>query len=442
MLLAMTKRILIQTVGTGGPSNPVWEALAFAVSSRRPHLLVQWCSQLTAEQTIPAFDQALHAAHRPPDIRRVTCDDPDDVSRLALDYLNQIDELRSEFREAQIELDFTSGTKPMSVAAVAAAVARRLPLLHYAVGPRDESGRAIRTDRLISLSTAPLVAERQLLELGVLFDAAQFTAVRRQAEALAADLLDQRLLARARSLAMLADAYEAWDRFDWDDAFAKLREYKNIERRDACFSTAGWDLTAIARQVVHLKHCAKDPAGPQRLADILANSDRCIAAGRHDDAVARLYRLTEYIAQVRFVKAAGLKWSNNPTGNVPMKQIEERAPALAGELMRQRNGSERISLGLRHVISFLAEAGDSVGRTMHDRYHGGGEHRQRGPLHQQLEIRNGSLLAHGSRPVEAKAAEDLRNTVAAILEEHLQTLNLSLEAVLAPARFVTCPWRA
>src|SRR5271157_4326788 len=141
-------RVLLQTMGTGGPKNPVWEALAFAVRERRPDVLIQWCSQETLEQTVPKFEHALGPDDRPGVVRRSACKDPDDVDGLAREYLRQIDELRAEFPESELELDFTSGTKPMSAAAAVAAIARRLPRLHYAVGHRDETGRAVQTDRL------------------------------------------------------------------------------------------------------------------------------------------------------------------------------------------------------------------------------------------------------------------------------------------------------
>ena len=437
------ERVLIQTVGTGGPKNPVWEALAYAVRDRRPQVLVQWCSKLTLEETVPLFEEALGEADRPPDVRRSVCDDPDDVDRLARDYLRQIDSLRTEFPEAVLEVDFTSGTKPMSAAAVAAAVARRLPRLHYAVGPRDETGRVVLTDRLVSLDTGQMVADPLLCELGRLFDQGQYTAVQAQAERLAADLTDVTLHARAESLAYLAVVYDLWDRFSWKEAFSLLRDYQKREKASGCLGSAGWNLARLGAQVAHLKQCKDGRVRPQRLVDLLANSERRIQQGRYDDAAARLYRLTEYVAQVRFRKRFGIRKLENPTHNVPIDTLAKHAPRLAADLQARKPLKDgQTNLGLKRAIEALAEAGDPVGRSMKERYDSADPARRtgKGELGELLDARNQSLLAHGGVPVRKEVASALHEEVTAVLAEHLQAEGLNLAEVLEPARFLRCPW--
>ena len=435
--MAVTK-ILIQTVGTGGPANPVWEALAFAVRRCRPDVLVQWCSRTSNDQTVPKFEQALGEAQRPRDVRRSICTDEDDVNALAGQYLREMDALSKEFPEARLELDFTSGTKPMSVAAAAAAVARRIPQLHYAVGPRDESGRARSTSDLKSVSPAALSADRSLQELGLLFNRGQFAAVAVQAEGLLRNLDKSDLQKRARSLQFLAEAYSDWDRFDWGAAFSKLRDYRRIEE-----TLAEWDTTIIGRQVPYLKSCKNSIHGAERLADLLANTDRCIAQGRFDDAVARLYRLVEYIGQVRFANLVKRQKDTNPTSAVPLTMIAPLAPATTTRITpKARNG--KVDLGLGDTIYVLAEAGDVIGRSMKTRYDpaGDGARNPDGPLARLLTSRNQSLLAHGASPVGGKVAADLRDTAAALLEEHLEAEKRPMKDVMECAVFLKCPWVA
>lgn len=139
----------------------------------------------------------------------------------------------------------------MSAAAVVAAIVRRLPRLHYAVGQRDQTGRVVQTDRILSLETGQMIADPYLAELGRFFHQGQFAAVRAQAGALAADLRDATLLARAESLAYLAEVYDLWDRFAWRDAFRLLRDFPNRERAGGQLGRAGWDLGGLAGQVSH-----------------------------------------------------------------------------------------------------------------------------------------------------------------------------------------------
>ena len=328
-------------------------------------------------------------------------------------------------------------------AAVAAAVARRLPRLHYAVGPRDATGRVVQTDRLVSLDTGQMVADPVLCELGRLFDRGQFAAVAAQAAPLAAQLTDARLRARAESLAYLAETYDLWDRFCWKQAFSLLRDHAKRERASGCLSAGGWDVAVLAEQVRHLKQCKEGRAQPARLADLLANAERRIAQGDYDDAVSRLYRLTEYVAQVRFRERFDIAKLDNPTGKVPLPKLAAHAPALAADLQarnRLKNGTA--DLGLRDAIAALAEAGDPVGRAMQARYDppSGSAGKAKGPLGRLLDMRNQSLLAHGTLPIDRETAEALHEDVTAIVHQHLHAEGLAPADVLRPARFLPCPW--
>jgi CRISPR-associated protein (TIGR02710 family) len=443
--------ILIQTVGTGGPKNPVHEALAFSVRDRQPQLVVCWCSKESKRTTLPKIMKCLGqpAPARKPRFRTHVCKDENDVGSLTSEYTKQLDKLRAEFPEAQIEIDFTSGTKPMSAAAVAVGLSRRIPRLHYAVGPRDESGRATATDRLCSLDTGHLVAQRLLEELGQVFNDGGFAAVLLQATPLARQLVDTDLKARAASLSKLADAYEHWSRFDWKGAAHKLGPLVNLRNSDETVR-CGWDLDFLKRQVAHLRQCASSWNAPERLVDLLANAQRCFDRGRFDDAVARLYRLVEYVGQVRFSPCFDRDPKNDrPTSDVPIERLAARAPRLAKSLTRENQPvpPANKNLGLEDTLFALHEAGDPVGAALLEQYWGGplpipgeGRRQPRGPLAGYLSRRNQSLLAHGSRPVEANDARKLAGLVREALSLHLKTQALSLDALEQAATFAKCPW--
>jgi CRISPR-associated protein, TIGR02710 family len=435
-------RILLQTVGTGGPDNPVWEALAFTVRDRQPQVLVQFCSRRSRSDTLPKFDAALGTSHHPEMVVQIVdCEDHDDIEALAALCRDTIDRLREGHPDAAIECDFTSGTKAMSAALVVAAVERGCGRLHYAVGRRDASGRATTTERLVSLDPVHSRADRALTSLGDLFNHGQFTAVEAQAKALAGqlDLAAAILHAKAVSLAFLAGAYEKWDRFDWSQARAQLRDYTKPKHR---LADAGWDTDALGRQVAFLKAAAEQPQGrppqDQRLADLLANAARCIARGRHDDAVARLYRLVEYVAQSRL-----LKRGIDPARRWTPDDLEPHAPNAASDLKHRVGGS--FKLGQQESIAVLVELGDPVGHDLRDRCGDPAAGAVRGPLGQLLTKRNQSLLAHGSSPIAAEHAEALYTQVAAVLEFHLGDADhprgaARLAELNTMATFLRCPW--
>jgi len=302
----------------------------------------------------------------------------------------------------------------------------------------------VRTEALVSLETGQMVAEGLLCELGRLFDQGQFTAVRVQANPLAVELADPLLCARAESLAYLAEVYDAWDRFAWAEAFSLLRTYRRREQATACLTRAGWDLSKLTAQMSYLGQCKDSRVRPQRLGDLLANARRRIEQGRYDDATARLYRLSEYVVQVRFRTQFGIRRLDNPTSKVPMASLEQRTPRLAGDLRLQKRVLEGdvVNLGLRSTIEALAEIGDQVGPFIKERCdpHAPPLGSAKTSLGNLLEARNQSLLAHGTAPVEKEIATALYEEVRAVLSRHLQAENLDLAAILSPAVFLACPW--
>lgn len=443
-------RILIQTVGTGGEKNPVWEALAFAVGRLQPQLLVQFCSQKTAEETIPKFLPLV--GDWTGERRQEICQDHDDVFQLIREYGESVERMQQEFPNGEFHVDFTSGTKPMSAAVMAVAISKKIPYVHYAVGKRDASGRVVQTEQLTELNTGPLVAENQLNELGRLFNRHQFPAVQEQAGSLVTLLTDPLLKARATTLASLAEAYGAWDRFDWKAAAHLLRSIPDRERKTGEFTRAGWNLRELHEQHRHVRNCKKGAPTPEREADLLANIDRRLGDGMPDDAVSRLYRLTELLLQERFavlvMKGQGNR--NNPTSKVPVEILDREVPDIARDL-RNRKGEAATTwdLGLRDAMQVLNAVGDPVSQEMWKDYNGEAgvqDPRPKGDFSNLLEKRNNSWLAHGTTSVGLPDANRLRDAVANYLHRHFQIPAVggqgpaSLDDYLARARFSRCPW--
>jgi CRISPR-associated protein (TIGR02710 family) len=200
------------------------------------------------------------------------------------------------------------------------------------------------------------------------------------------------------ALKLLAEACDAWDRFDQKSAMTKLQElakYDNDLR--AVFGQSKAD-EVRTRTHMHLDYLRKLVEGnsPSMLhvADLLANAQRRKAEGRIDDAVARLYRAIESLAQVALAERHQI----NNTKQVPL----DRAPeALRGQ-WAARAEEGLVFLGVQDAYSLLDALGDELGTKfkqlqLHDR--------QRSPL----TARNQSILAHGFERVSDKVFEQLWN---------------------------------
>jgi len=452
-------KILIQTVGTGrNPGNPVWESLAQVVEEVQPEVLLQVCSELTHRETLPRFQQACQEQKVPlPQVcRTMVLADPDDVEQIILKLREEFEKLEQEFPGAEIAIDYTSGTKAMSAAVVAVGIGRRAKRLLYGVGSRDQGGRATKTEKVVSTSTDQAYADLELDALAKLFAKGQFLAVRDQALRLLATLTDESLISRTASLALVADAYHCWDRFQYKDAKNRLRYHKEVSKVKQFLTElkvtspleslgcehAGWDAAALDEQKVFLNNCGSNKDGISPLVDLWANAARCCEQGRYDDALARLYRLMEFIGQMRYCKLVGKEFTaQNPTSKVPREIVDQHAPELAENLRWREspNGNQETALGLNELIRLLAEANDPVGLAMRAVCQMEIPSNQ-GELGELLQKRNNSLLAHGTVPVDEATPKTLLDLSEEFLKQHATDLNIDFNERRRAATFAKCPW--
>lgn len=221
-----------------------------------------------------------------------------------------------------------------------------------------------------------------------------------QAAYAAAGQLLQRALQRVQdpgrkrelsALKILADAYDAWDRFQHRDASNRLGDVRKGENdlrpllgNDATEQLFG-HVDDHRRYLAEL--LAQEGATRPRVLDLLANAARRRAEGRYDDAVARLYRAIEALAQLRLREAHSIP----DTAAVPLNQIPEALRTSWS--VRAVNGT--LSLGLQDDYSLLQHLGNDLGQ----RFHACGlDDRQTSPLNE----RNHSILAHGFNPISDK----------------------------------------
>ena len=130
---------------------------------------------------------------------------------------------------------------------------------------------------------------------------------------------------------------------------------------------------------------------PDRLADLANNAERRTREGKFDDAVGRLYRLTEMLAQYELRMQHKMD-----TGDVPLKRFSE-LPDLASKLEKRRANDGKIKVGLQDAYEMLAALGSELGRQF----------REAGKLSKLLAARNQSILAHGHVPIERQQAIDM-----------------------------------
>ena len=187
---------------------------------------------------------------------------------------------------------------------------------------------------------------------------------------------------------------------DWD-----LFKYKNIGHNlDSCldrlrslytdYPSDIEKLSAFIGQVAgnaaYLKRLEAGNISLPMVEELVANAVRRAEEGRYDDAVARLYRALEMVAQAQFMEKYG-----RSTSRFPFTGLHDK---LKPAYQHRKNKDEVVDLGCRDAFKQLYYAGMELGRRYMEN-----EEEIKGILNQ----RNNSILAHGITPLNRAKYEKL-----------------------------------
>jgi len=335
-----------------------------------------------------------------PDVayRGAVLDHPDD---LASCYRLIRDALRSavtEFADAECIADYTGATKTMSAAMVAAAVRLGWNLC-LVEAPRTDLNRAELAGVAVPQSVAPLLLDEIAEQVRLLFEGRNYEG----AEAVLRGALRELSLEPERRASLLRAVnllrgLARWDQFAYREAYAHLR---------ACGEACTQLLPHLARldEFARAKECP-----PYELVwDLLANAEGRAAQGRYEDAVLRLYRAVELLAQVRLAIAYGLD-----TGDLDLEKVPD---PLRTELSR-RDG-RKATAGLVDSYRILAARGDPLGRV----YQSNNWDRR---LRELLVLRNKAFMEHGFRPLGDEEWQKARQIAHGFLSEAAESIKLSV----------------
>ncbi len=308
----------------------------------------------------------------------------------------------------RVVVDFTGGTKCMSAAL--ALQARRWPCVFSYVGgsARTKGGVGVvvtGSERVVYQANPWDALGFQAVEdFVVLFDQLAFAPAWQLAEQTKKRLHREDRKGSFAALEALARGFEAWDRFDHQSA---LNHFKTLLKRandlSAILGTqrAERTLSSIRQVCTHLEAlCKTTPPSRHYVVDLIANAKRRAAEGRYDDAVARLYRAVEALAQ------AALREKHNfaETERIPLDRVPE--PLRSRWTPRATQGT--VAIGLRDAYELLRELQDPFGERFHKA--------QLASLTSPLTARNRSILAHGFEQISANAYKALWDAALSLAE--------------------------
>ena len=292
--MSVEKAILVCTVG--GSHQPIvtalkgrqWDRVVFVCT---PGMRGSVTMVEQAVGTLPAIPAQAGLESDRWEVVIVPPDDPDVAFAVLVDKLGA---LARDAPGAEIVADFTGGTKSMSAALTLAALDTGVAL-QLVTGERADLVKVRdRTEQAIAVRTKRIVGAREFERLAAGWHRYAYQEAAGGFDRLWSDLKAEGLsreelgpLTRAKEL---SQAFAEWDAFDHKRAYGCLRS----KRYDGVAIGGRTDWRDLAAKL------AREQSAPWtalHLSDLWRNAQRCAARGRYDDAVGRLYRLWEGIAQ-------------------------------------------------------------------------------------------------------------------------------------------------
>jgi len=386
------KKGMIITVGTGigADKNEAVKSLAQgivkSIKSNNPDYIAFFVTEESKRETVPEIEKELPDL---PEREEVLIKDMNDVNGIYEEVSKKLRELKEKGYD--LVVDFTSGTKAMSAGAVLAATSENATI-SYVAGKRV-GGKVVRgEEQVLSYSPVKGMVDSEIKILRELFNTYQYESCMEVIKRIEEMTSDPEITERLKRYRQLVEGYSLWDRFDHKKALEILRAFDhsivNIERNKKILlkmereNYENYDLLIV---------------------DILNNARRRMEEGKYDDAMARLYRTVELIAQYRLKMKYEIDTSDVDTWHLKTLGMERKVLEKYEEL---RDEKGKIKLGLKKDFELLQDLGDEVGKKfLEDK-----------KMQDLLSKRNNSILAHGLVPVKREDAERMFESVREYVE--------------------------
>jgi len=277
-----------------------------------------------------------------------------------------------KYQTHEIIIDYTSGTKTITMSAAICSVlhGKKLSLIS---GKRGENGLVVRGTEKIETQNLYQVYDELIMEkVKDFFNNHRFHA----AESI---LKDTVAIKNKGAYLKLIKAYEAWDRFDHQGCRELLmdNELEQIPEIKKALSKNKKVIGILTNPKVEQK-------GRWMVADLLNNAKRRGTEQKYDDAVARLYRTIELIAQSILKEKFDIDTSNVDISKLSMPT----KVSMKKDLDRNKYNNGKIKVGMHLSYSMLRCEGEEIGKKFAS-----------DELKDLLNKRNNSILAHGLDPI-------------------------------------------
>ena len=375
---------LFMTVGTGRKTKESIRSLAHgllsSISHYNPDQIVFFGSE-DSKETVSSLKEQYHEE------KKKELADHEFIMITAVDDFNEcFEKMRrkiEEYEDYEIIIDYTSGTKTMTMSAAICSMLyhKKLNLIS---GVRGKDGIVILgTENQREQNLYSAYDELLFDKVKDLFNSYRFNEAR-------STLNEIVILEDREAYGKMIDAYDRWDKFNHNAAFEILKDVKDDRVSEN---------KAFLGKLVHKKDVKLF------IVDLINNAARRIEEAKYDDAVARLYRTIELIAQARLTDMKLIEEGRFKDNGVFAIRLDLLKEKLGGEAVNKYCDGQKdddlkrgiIKLSLYKSYALLHDLNDDLGVKFDED----------DTLQTLLQSRNSSILAHGLRSVEKDVAERL-----------------------------------
>lgn len=336
---------------------------------------------------------------------KVEVNDPDNFGEVYQKTLYVINKAKEQ--GYQIIADFTGGTKTMSsVLAILTALDFEItPSL--TLGPREDliqvrtDSTPVRVDIIHARHNLILKIFDNLIARYLYFPASLLL------ENVMRSDLSMHSQSELRRKWLLAKGFNYWDMFEYEKAYENIKNYAE---------DFGKEFNFLLKLLNKAKNTGYEPAY-----DLISSAERQAFNGYFDNAVARLYRALELLAQIRLRTQYDIETAH-------IEKALERLKNREKWISRQDSDGE-IKAGLKDSYEELLylEFNDSVGNVYME---------NKNKFLNMLKLRNSSKLAHGDIPVGERQWKEFNLFCRNFIESTLNSIGIKkIEYIQLPTRF-------
>lgn len=397
------KKIKAMIINLGGTTEPVIKS----ISKHKPKYISIIASQDSINQISSINEEIKNFNVK---IKKFIVDDHQSIEETYCIANKAYDWVSNFVSPEEIVADFTPGTKAMSVGLVMALADKGIKFSYTGGTKRNKNGLGTVEsghEQIINIKNPFETFQQEKINQFINFFNSQiFTAADSILETIINNTNKKTFF---KALREINRGYYLWDLFRYKEAIRCLRpavvervaEEKNFEAFSSEINKNRRFLEEISASTNKFKNYSLE-----LFADVYANAHRRAKAGHYDDAVLRLYRLTEMIAQERLKT----KFKQN-SSNVYFDNLKMSIENMNKWKIRYK---DKKGLGLNAVYELMYDLDDELGIAF-QLYK---EH-----FKQVQDSRNLSFLAHGIQPLDENIFQEIDNF---IKELFISELNIKL----------------